>query len=90
MKFRSDDGATVDAFGFGLGGCAEWIAERPGVDVVFELGSSQFNGFESLELRVSDLREASGVRRQASGEVREVGTQHSALSTQYSVGAQHS
>jgi single-stranded-DNA-specific exonuclease len=58
VKFRSDDGATVDAFGFGLGSCAEWVAAQGRVDVAFELGSSSFNGFESLEMRVRDLREA--------------------------------
>jgi single-stranded-DNA-specific exonuclease len=58
MKFRSEDGATVDGFGFGLGRCAEWLTDRRPIDVVFELSSSQFNGFESLELRVRDLREA--------------------------------
>jgi len=58
MKFRSDDGAIVDAFGFGLGHCAEWIADQARIDVAFELSSSQFNGYEALELRVRDLREA--------------------------------
>jgi hypothetical protein len=58
MKVRSDDGATVDAFGFGLGHCADWVADQGRVDVVFELSSSSFSGFESLEMRVRDLREA--------------------------------
>jgi single-stranded-DNA-specific exonuclease len=58
LKFRAPDGQTIDAFGFGLGSCAEWITERPDVDVAFELSSSHFNGFEALELRVRDLREA--------------------------------
>jgi len=58
LKFRTPDGQTVDGFGFGLGQCAEWISERPELDVAFELSSSQFNGFEALELRVRDLREA--------------------------------
>lgn len=58
MKFRADDGATVDAFGFGLGHCAGWLADRTRIDVAFELSRSQFNGFEALELRVRDLREA--------------------------------
>jgi single-stranded-DNA-specific exonuclease len=57
MKFRSD-GATIDAFGFGLGPCAEWVAGLPAIDVAFELSSSQFNGYEAIELRVRDLREA--------------------------------
>ncbi|MFI5266247.1 MAG: single-stranded-DNA-specific exonuclease RecJ [Chloroflexota bacterium] len=58
MKVRSDDGATVDAFGFGLGHCADWVTDQGRVDVVFELSSSSFSGFESLEMRVRDLREA--------------------------------
>jgi len=58
MKFRSDDGATMDAFGFGLGHCAKWLADQRRIDVAFELSSSSFSGFEALELRVRDLREA--------------------------------
>lgn len=58
MKFRADDGATVDAFGFGLGHCADWLADHRRVDVAFELSSSSFNGFDALEMRVRDLREA--------------------------------
>src|SRR5579862_1870966 len=57
MKFRAPDGATVDAFGFGLGDCAGWIAERP-IDVAFELSSSHFNGYDSLEMRVRDVRDS--------------------------------
>jgi len=59
LKVRSDDGATVDGFGFSLGHCADWVADQGRVDVVFELSSSAFGGFESLEMRVRDVREAS-------------------------------
>src|SRR5581483_10481193 len=58
MNFKSDDGQTIDAFGFGLGHCSRWLAERSYVDLVFEMSSSQFKGYEALELRVRDLREA--------------------------------
>jgi len=55
LKFRGSDGETLDAFGFGLGYHTDWLANEP-VDVVFELSSSQFRGYESLELRVRDLK----------------------------------
>jgi single-stranded-DNA-specific exonuclease len=58
LKFRADDGATIDGFGFGLGSCAGWIMQQPRIDVAFELTSSHFGGFESLELRVRDVRES--------------------------------
>ncbi|HEX6510961.1 MAG TPA: DHHA1 domain-containing protein, partial [Chloroflexota bacterium] len=58
LKFRAEDGSTVDAFGFGLGHCAGWLAEQPRIDVAFELSTSRFSGFEALELRVRDLRKA--------------------------------
>jgi single-stranded-DNA-specific exonuclease len=58
LKFKADDGAVIDGFGFGLGACADWIMERARIDVAFELSSSHFSGFETIELRVRDVREA--------------------------------
>jgi single-stranded-DNA-specific exonuclease len=55
LKFRLDNGETLDGFGYGLGACADWLDEQPRIDVVFEMNSSQFQGFETLELRVRDL-----------------------------------
>ncbi|MBV8084428.1 MAG: single-stranded-DNA-specific exonuclease RecJ [Chloroflexi bacterium] len=55
LKFKGRDGETLDAFGFGLGACAEWLGDTE-VDVAFELGSTRFHGYESLELRVRDIR----------------------------------
>ncbi|MHB8619654.1 MAG: single-stranded-DNA-specific exonuclease RecJ [Chloroflexota bacterium] len=56
MMAFSDGRQTVDAFAYGMGHCAEEIKRDPKIDVVFELSSSSFKGFESLELRVRDLR----------------------------------
>ncbi|HEU0168394.1 MAG TPA: hypothetical protein VFS62_11505, partial [Chloroflexota bacterium] len=55
LKFKGRDGETLDAFGFGLGACAEWLGDSE-VDVAFELASTRFHGYESLELRVRDVR----------------------------------
>lgn len=56
LKFKGRDGETIDGFGFGLGHCADWVADQSSVDVVVEMSSSQFQGYEALELRVRDVR----------------------------------
>jgi len=56
LKVKGAQGETVDGFGFGLGHCAEWVSEQSSIDVAFELSSSQFNGYATLELRVRDIR----------------------------------
>jgi single-stranded-DNA-specific exonuclease len=58
LKFKGRDGETLDGFGFGLGACAEWLSDTD-VDVAFELSSTRFHGYESLELRICDLRPSS-------------------------------
>ncbi|MDE3076942.1 MAG: hypothetical protein KGJ86_16115, partial [Chloroflexota bacterium] len=55
----SDGRQTIDAFAHGMGQCADWIKGHPAIDVVFELSSSTFQGYETLELRVRDWRGSS-------------------------------
>ena len=56
MEIHDDDGARIDAVGFGLGVRAADI--KGPVDLAFHLQENHWRGVTSLELRIRDLRAA--------------------------------
>jgi len=60
IKFNRG-GAEIEAIGFGLGRLAEQLDYAKRYDLAFNLESNEWNGFETAQLRVVDMREAEGV-----------------------------
>jgi hypothetical protein len=57
LTFKVSDGKqTIDAFGPNLGVCADRLKREPRIDLVFEFGTSSFQGYETLEMRIRDMR----------------------------------
>jgi len=58
LKAKFSDGAlTLETIGFGLGKTFPNLSFSSKYDIAYELRSSQWNGFESAELRLVDLKE---------------------------------
>lgn len=59
LKAKFTDGrVTLETIGFGLGGAFPNLNYSSSYDIAYELRSSQWNGYESAELRLIDLKEA--------------------------------
>lgn len=62
LKAKFTDGkVTVDVIGFGLGELASRLNFSSRYDIAYTLRTSQWDGFESAELRLLDLRESTKV-----------------------------
>ncbi|MFA5034206.1 MAG: hypothetical protein WC500_00270, partial [Candidatus Margulisiibacteriota bacterium] len=51
-------GAEVETIGFGMGSLGECLDYSKRYDLAFNLESNEWNGFESAQLRLIDLRES--------------------------------
>ncbi|MFH1390162.1 MAG: single-stranded-DNA-specific exonuclease RecJ [Candidatus Margulisiibacteriota bacterium] len=60
IKFNRG-GAEIEAIGFGLGKLAELLDYSRRYDLAFNLESNEWNGFETAQLRIVDLKESAGV-----------------------------
>ena len=54
----SKDGVNLEAIGFGLGGLAEQMDHSAAYDVAVNLETNEWNGFESVQLSLIDVRRA--------------------------------
>lgn len=54
-------GAEVETIGFGMGSLGECLDYSKRYDLAFNLESNEWNGFESAQLRLIDLKEADAV-----------------------------
>ncbi|HVN67368.1 MAG TPA: DHHA1 domain-containing protein, partial [Candidatus Sulfotelmatobacter sp.] len=60
-----NNGARVEAIGFGLGGRADKLVNQRRYDLAVNLASNEYNGFETAQLSLVDIRES---RFQETGE----------------------
>lgn len=56
LKLKFSNG--LDAIGFGLGDFADNIAYNKGYDIAYRLEANEWNGFETAQLSLIDIREA--------------------------------
>ncbi|SDE60325.1 single-stranded-DNA-specific exonuclease [Paenibacillus sp. UNCCL117] len=52
----TDQGASIEAIGFGKGALSEWISPSAKVDVLGELSVNEWNGIRRPQLLIQDLR----------------------------------
>ncbi|MDD5594485.1 MAG: single-stranded-DNA-specific exonuclease RecJ [Candidatus Margulisbacteria bacterium] len=56
-RFEGDGGVNLEAIGFGLGNLADGLAGQKEYDLAFNLECNEFNGFETAQLSLIDMRE---------------------------------
>ena len=56
LRVEVGDGATPEAIAFGQAGAAEWLDESSRIDVAYHLGIRRWQGIESVQAQVIDLR----------------------------------
>jgi len=60
MRVRSGSGAPVECIGFGLGSALESVPDGSAVDICCNVRLNEYNGTESAQLVIQDIRPAAG------------------------------